>query len=431
MKRIFFIAIIFSSHIFAQQNLTLQNAVNIALKNNLDIQLSKNNVQANTILNNYGVAGGLPLITGTASDNEQSTNIDQKYSDASRDAKLSNVASNNLNAGITAGILLYNGMNVVATKHKLEELETQSKQYLNAEVENIIDSVMMGYYNIVLQQQYMKTFDQSIDAANQKLNIVKTQQSVGLANNADLFQSQLDLNALLQSKQSQQLIIDEAKTSFLNLLFLKPDSSLTIHDTIIVDTTIRLDDILNKLQNNPDILAADEQIKINQLIVKETAALRYPSLRLNTGYSLARTQTAGGFSLLNESYGPLVGLSLAVPIFNGTTYKREQRVAEINTQDAQLQKQILIQNLTASVIKLYEAYQNNSAQITTQKQSYLLSQQLLSLVLQRFNLRQATIIDVKTAEQTFEDAAFGLVNLSFAAKSAEIELKHLAYTLSF
>jgi outer membrane protein TolC len=59
-----------------------------------------------------------------------------------------------------------------------------------------------------------------------------------------------------------------------------------------------------------------------------------------------------------------------------------------------------------------------------------LSQQLLDLVLQRFQLGQATIIDVKLAQQSFENAGFRLVNLNYAAKVAEIELKRLANQLA-
>ena len=57
---------------------------------------------------------------------------------------------------------------------------------------------MTSYYDIVRQQGYIKTIDLSIAVAQKKLDIVRAQQSVGLANNADLFQSQLDLNNLLQ-----------------------------------------------------------------------------------------------------------------------------------------------------------------------------------------------------------------------------------------
>src|SRR5205085_10679218 len=134
---------------------------------------------------------------------------------------------------------------------------------------------------VVRHQSYLQTLNASINAAYERLKIVKAQQAVGYANNADLYQSQLDLNALLQSKQAQQVIIDQAKTDFLTSLNLKTDSAVVITDTIIPGNHILLDSVLNELPNNPQVLAADEQIKINQFIEKETAALRYPSLRFN------------------------------------------------------------------------------------------------------------------------------------------------------
>ena len=166
-----------------------------------------------------------------------------------------------------------------------------------------------------------------------------------MANNADLFQSQINLNNLLQQKQAQLLVIDQAKTGLLLLLNLKPDSLININDTIVVDKTLVLGNILDNLNRNADILAAENQIKINQFIVKETAALRYPSVEASAGYNFNRSQTAAGNVLLNQSRGPFAGLTLGVPIYNGSVYKRQQKVAEINVQNAGLQKDIVDQKL--------------------------------------------------------------------------------------
>jgi outer membrane protein TolC len=60
-----------------------------------------------------------------------------------------------------------------------------------------------------------------------------------------------------------------------------------------------------------------------------------------------------------------------------------------------------------------------------------MSQALLTLVMEKFKLGQATIVDVKQAQQSFESAGFRLVSLRFTAKIAEIELKRLSNQLSF
>ena len=429
---VFIFLVSFSITAAAQQILRLPDAVNIALKNSLDIQLNKNIVEVNTVLNNYGVAGGLPLVTGSATDNEQVSNINQKTNngDIVRTIQRNNAATNSFALGVTGSILLYNGNRVVATKSRLARLVKQSERQLNSQVQNILSGVMVGYYDIVRQQSYMKTIERSIDAANQQLDIVKARQSVGLANNADLFQAQIDLNALLQTKQSQQLIIDQAKTELLRQLTLNPDTVIAIQDTILVDRTLKLEDVLNNLNKNSNILAADDQVKINELVVKETAALRYPSVRATTGYNFIRNKAAAGQLLLNQNYGPSVGVNVGIPIYNGTIIKRQQKVAQINVRNAQLDKQVLIRDYSSQVVKSYQSYTATLQQLQTEQQNYTLSNQLLELALERFKYKQATIIDVKNAQQSFEASGYRLVNLNYAAKSAEIELKRLANQLS-
>ncbi len=413
----------------AQQVLRLPDAVNTALKNSLDIQLANNAVETNTLLNNKGVAGGLPVVTATLSENEQLSVINQKLNSGVNINRKA-AATNSLNSNIAASILLYNGNRVVATKNRLEQLQKQSQALLNSQVQDIIGAVMTGYYDIVRQQSYLKTIERSIDASRQQLQIVQTRQGAGLANNADLFQAQIDLNALLQAQLSQQLIIDQAKTELLRLLTLRPDSVINIVDTILVDKTISLEKVLNNLHQNPDIIASEDQVRINELIVKETSALRYPSVRATTGYNFSRNKAAAGNFLLNQSYGPNVGLSVGIPIYNGTIFKRQKKVAKISVRNAELNKKILIRDYNSQVVKSYQAYSSTLKQLETEQQNYLLSNQLLELALKRFQYKQATIVEVKNAQQSFEQSGFRLVNLNFAAKSAEIELKRLENQLA-
>ncbi|MFT3908450.1 MAG: TolC family protein [Ferruginibacter sp.] len=432
MKRLYFfigLLLFYSLASMGQNNLLLPDAVNIALKNSLDIQLINNRIEAARIYNNYGYAGGLPLVTGSFADNEQVTTVNQKLN-TGNDINRSNAAANNLSANITGSILLYNGGRVVATKKRLAELQSQSKEQLNAQVQNVLASVMVAYYDIVRQQDYIKTIDRSIEASSQQLDIVKVRQSVGLANNADLFQAQIDVNELQQSKLAQQLIVDQAKSELLRLLTLKADSSITIKDTILVDKNVMLDSVLNSINKNADVKAAESQIKINELIVKETKAQRYPSIRATAGYAFSRNQAAAGNLLLNQNYGPTVGVSVTVPIFNGSIFRRQQQVAAIDVKNANLEKQILIRDYSAQVVKQYQAYTNTINQLDTAQSNYILSSKLLELTLLRFKLKQATAVEVKNAQQSFEESGFRLVNLNFAAKSAEIELKRLANSLS-
>ncbi len=430
MKKLPVLFFFITLHAAAQQPLSLQDAIGIALKNSLNIQISKNTVAVTNINNDYGIAGGLPVVSLNATDVQQSTSVNQKLNNGTQ-IKGYGAPSNNLNFGLTATVPVYSGGRISTVKKRLEEVHSQSEQQLNSRIQLVVANVMMKYFDIIRQQSYAGTLQRSIDVSKQKLDIVKTQQTVGLANNADLFQSQVDYNAQIQALQAQQLVIDQGKTDLLTLLTLKADSSVTISDTIVVDRNIALDSILNNLYLNPDLIAAQQQIKINEFIERETAALRYPALNFNTGANYSRNQSGLGNFLLNQSYGPYVGLSLAVPIYNGGIYKKQQQIAGINIKTSQLQKDTLLINYTANTVKNWQAYRSNLQQLETAKQNYELSQKLLDLVLQRFQLKQATIVDVKNAQQSFEGAGYLLVNLSYAAKAAEIQLKRYANKLSY
>ncbi|HTI10127.1 MAG TPA: TolC family protein [Puia sp.] len=414
-----------------QPPLALPDAVQIALKNNMGIQLAKNNINIAGINNSYSIAGGLPSVNASASDQEQATSIKQKYSDPANNKQSNNALSNNLSGGLTASMLLFNGERVVNAKRRLGVVEAQTRQQLSSRALILVNNVMLKYFDIIRQQGYARTLERSIDVSRQRLAIVQAQQSVGYANNADLFQSQVDLNTQIQNLEAQQLVVDQDKTDLLTLLTLNPDSTIAVQDTILVDKTMQLDAILSAVQTaNPDVMAADQQITISQFIQKETAALRYPSLYINGGYNYSRTLNTQGFSLLNLNYGPFAAVTLNIPIFNGGIYRRQEQIAGINIKNAQLTRDTLVLNYRSNAVKNWQAYQNNLRQLETAKANYDLSQKLLDLVLQRYQLKQATIVDVKNAQQSFENAGFLLVNISFAAKSAEIQLKRYAGQLT-
>jgi len=422
---------IFCQSLMAQQQLTLSDAINMALQKSLDIQLAKNNLAISDISDDMGFAGGLPTVNATVNDNEQVVSINQKFSDPSRNAKRSNVGSNNLFAGITATMVLYNGSRITATRKRLEEIKGLNQQLLLAQIQNTIALVTTSYYDVVRQQDFLKTIHLSITASRKRLEILQVRKEAGLASQADILQGEIDLNALEQSLQTQQLIIDQTKTNLLNLIWMQPaDAAIVIRDTIIVDRTLRLDSVRRNMVSNPSILAASQQVKVNEWLEKETAALRHPTLRANTGYNFNSSQSAAGFALLNQSFGPFIGLNLGIPIYNGGVNKKQQQIATINTRNARLQYDNALFDLEIGVVRTYQSYQSNLQQYQAQIKNFRLSAELLDLVLNRFSLGQATIIDVKQAQVSFETEGFRLVNLSYAAKVAEIELNRIAGRLA-
>jgi len=429
-KVLLYIIILFSLNAGGQVPVTLTNAIDSALKSNFDIRIARIYSTINKISNTYGMAGGLPSLNGSASDNKSLIDLKQKTS-SGLDITNSGVNSSSQNAGLTANMVLFNGLKVIATKGRLNFLQTQSELQLNQQIQNIIASIMVTYYDILRQQSYQQILQSSLDVSLKKLDIIKERLNVGMANEADLLQAQMDVNENAQNLKSQQLVIDQDKINLLQLMGVKHYIPITLHDSIIVDDNIRRDSIINYLENNQQYLSAEQQIKINEQIVKEVKSLRYPSIRLNAGYNYTYSSSSAGFILFTRNYGPTVGATLQVPIFNGTIYRTQQEVARYNVENAKLQKESLLLSLKADAIKTYQAYEVSNQQMKSQKISYGDAGKLVNIVVQRFRLNQATILDVKAAQASYESAGYMFVNLQYAAKTAEIELKRLVYKLGY
>ena len=426
-----------SNQLAAQKTLSLTEAVKTALQNSYDIQLVENNLSIAKNNNDYGVAGALPTLAATANNNKTLATIEQKFADPARNTTKTGVDGNTLSAGLTASVIIFNGYRIMAFKDRLAMIEKQNGFLLQLQMQNTTAQVMQQYYNVVRQQAFLKTIEKSIEASQQRLDIVKTRQQIGVANQTDILQSNIDLNALLQAKQNQLLIIAQAKTDLARTINNNEDisSSIIINDSISIDNQLSFDKGANSItigiNNNPQLAALNTQVKINQQLEKETRALMYPTLRASTGYNVSSSSSAAGFSLLNETRGPFLGVNLAIPLYGGGAAKRTLSNARITAKNAELQAESLSKDIYTNAYKTFDAYKNSIKQLPIETDNYSMSQSLLNLVMQKYQLGQATMVDVKQAQQSFENAGFRLVSLKYTAKVAEIELKRISNQLKF
>ena len=429
MKKLYLYLLIFLPALsIAQPVLTLKNAIDSTLINSFDIRIAANNVEISKINNTFGVAGGLPTVSAIAVDNQSISNINQKLNSGTEIAK-SSVNGNALTSSVNVGMLLFNGRRVIATKERLSRLQNQNELQLNIQIQNSIAAVMAKYYDIVRQEEYYKIIQSTLDVSQKKLDIITERKNVGMANDADYLQALIDANTAQQVLRSQQLVVNQTKMDLLQLMSKKKYYPFEVDDSITVDTSIQLNSILSFLQQNPQYLSSEQQIKISEQVVKEVTALRYPSLKVNTGYNLNRTQSDAGQFLYNQNSGPYAGMTIQIPIYNGNAYKVQKEVAIFNMNNAKLQQESLLNFLTADALKTFESYSTTLKQLEYQKTNIESSRKLIYVVMQRFQVNQTTILDIKAAQQSYELTGYQLVNLKFAAKISEIELKRLMYQL--
>lgn len=429
MKKYILIYLLFISKIIlAQQVISLQSAIDSAMMNNFSIRIAKNNTEISKVNNSFGMAGGLPSIYLNANDNNSVYDLNQKLSNGTEVNK-SGVGNNSINAGLNAGITLFNGFKVLATKERLSLIEKQSEIELNQQIQNTMAEVMLVYFDIIRQQSYLKIIKNTYEVSDKKKNIIEEKRLAGMANDADYFQAKIDLNLAEQSIKSQLRLIEQAKINLLQLMGVNSFFAFDINDSIHLDATINYESINNFLYQNPSYQTAEYQLKITQQYSKEIGAQRYPILKLNAAYNYSYSNSTAGFNLLNQNYGPQVGASFQIPIFNGNIYRKQLEVSKYQVKNAELSMQNTMLQLKANAENIFQTYQNALSQYQFQLKNFEDANKLMEIVMKQFELNEATILEVKAAQSSYEMASYMLVNYQFAAKSAEIELKKLVFKL--
>ena len=138
LKYILF-AILTVGIISAQETLTLENAVNIALNKNLNIQVSKQNAEIAKNNAHPGNAGLLPRIDLTA---------EVLHSDLNNKTAGGTVKdiTTTTSAGISASYTLFNGLVNFNSFYKLEKLGKVGEIQNKLIIENTIFAVIQSYF---------------------------------------------------------------------------------------------------------------------------------------------------------------------------------------------------------------------------------------------------------------------------------------------
>ena len=188
----------------AQEIMTLESAVKLALENNYEIKIASNNSLIATTNLAIGNAGMLPTVAATITTNNRIQNSSQTLQSGVVNA-LDNAKNNSLNYGVNLDWTVFDGFKMFARLDQLKELqklgETQLKQTLLAK----ISALTTTYFDLVQQQQQLKALDSTIVISNQRLELAQNRFVIGKASKLEVLNAQVDLNtdqvALLRQKE--------------------------------------------------------------------------------------------------------------------------------------------------------------------------------------------------------------------------------------
>lgn len=407
----------------AQEILTVEQAVAIALKNNYDILIARNAAEIADRNNTIGNAGMLPRITGNVSDNFTLNNLNQKFSNGN-EIVTSGVTGNNLSAGVALNWTLFDGLKMFATKNKLQCLDEIGELNFKEEVQTVVANVMLVYYDVVRAKQQLKAIEEAIKISEERVKLADMKFQVGTSGKTDLLQAKVDLNAQKSSALTQRTIIEQRKADLNNLLARNAETDFEVSDSIPINLQQELaaEDLDSK---NFQLRAAIKNVEVAKYAKKEIFSQFFPTFIGNLGYNYNRSNNSAGFFLVNQTNGMNAGFTLSVPLFNGLNNLRQNKIAAIEILTSQFNVERARFQTRLNFYRALKNFQNAKQLLELEEENIALAEENNKIATERFRLSQSTAIEFREAQKSYIDALTRLVNARYTAKAAETELKRL------
>lgn len=413
-----------------QQILTLEQAIDVALKNNYNIRLARNSAELSA--NDYAYANFafFPRVNASAGTTWSRTATKQEFvNGTSRDT--SGIKSNNLSGNVTLGWTLFDGLKMFATRNKLESIRDYGELVVKDQVQNTIATVITGYYNIVQQKQQLKALAEQMSISEERVKLSDAKFSTGLAPKTDLLQSKVDLNAQKALYIRQITVIEQSK-ALLNQLMAVPSGATgyEVVDSIPLDTGLSFAALQqNVMNNNTAVKVQQQNVNISALTIKERQADYFPVISFNSGYNYTRNHSnaaSNAFSPKFSRNGVLsYGLTAAIPIFNGFNVKRQVQNAKLDFDYQNITLDNVKSQVDLSLNNAFKDYEYYKKAVELEEETNELARENAMVALERFKQGVSTLLEVKIAQQSLEDSYYRLIQARYNTKVAETELGRL------
>ena len=315
---------IFSASVIVAQNVwSLQECIDYALENNIQIKQQGLNTQYNENLVQQAKSDRLPNLNAGASNNYsfgRSLNNDNVYE---------NVNSTQLNGFLSSNVTVFNGF-TLQNSVKQGELDLQSAiQDMQKAKDDLILNIAASYLEILFAEELSLIAEAQIEVTKQQIE--RTQKLVEAGSLAR--GSLLEIEAQL-AREELQLVNDQNRVqlAYLNLfqlLELPVEKSFTIAKPKLpeIKANITMHNSFDVFQNamhvRPEIKAAQLRMESARRQLNIAKGYNYPTLSLGASYnnqyfnilnSDFQHMSFGEQLKSNSRYG--FGLNLNIPVFN-------------------------------------------------------------------------------------------------------------------
>ena len=307
----------------------LQNHINEAIQNNLDMKIALQNMAAAEATMKQGKAGYFPTLNGNATWTHQETSENSQFG-----ALFSSIDQYELSAKLSWEADIWGKIrsNKRATAAKFLE-SAVARQAVQTE---LVANVASIYYQLLAIDAQIKVVNTTLENRNTSVEVIKALKEAGNVNEVAVKQTEAQQYAAQIILEDLKYNVKVLENSF-NQLLGKASNTVarTVFENQVIKAEIKTGLPTFLLSQRPDVMAAELNFRNTFELTNVARSSFYPSLTLTATGGLQALELQDWFSAKSIFANVITGLTQ--PIFNQRQNKTRLEVAQANQQKAYLQ----------------------------------------------------------------------------------------------
>lgn len=442
-----FCIILIGNSSFAQQQWTLQQCIEHAMKNNLQVRIAILNNELNQANLKQSRANVLPNLNFGANNTYNFGKTIDRFTN-----QFANTRVQSINLGLQTQWSLFNGLQNYHTI-KQNEINLMTGKYDIDRTKNDVSlNIANAFLQIVLARELVNITQNQVNTTNTQLTRIKKLVDAGALpkfNQYDV-ESQLSSEELNVVNAQNQLNI--ANLNLALLLNLNPEEFSISKPEVPNPNDLPLNFTAQQiytsaLSNQPIIKSAENQVLSAEKGVKIAKSAISPSLvfsgSLGTGYSGLAQQIAGydstiatiGYTAVGDkvyslfvnpvlekspygtqfkdNFNRSLGLTLNIPLFNNLQTHTAITRAKINVESARLQLLQTKLDLQRTILQAYTDANGALKKFNATEKSVIALKESFKYVEQRYNVGAANSVDYNTQKNNVTNAEAQLLQAKY------------------
>lgn len=414
-----------STSVFAQQQISLQEAIKQALQNKAEAKKASLQIKKAEAKIDEARASALPQVTATAglTYNPIIQESLLEFGGQKIRAQLGQPWNSSASVQVQQAIFdqrVFTGLKAAKS--------TREFYILNAQLTNeqLIENVATAYYQVFVQEENLRTINESFTNTEKVRKVIKSLVDNGLAKKIDLDRTDVRLTNVSSSKQTIINGLELSKNALKFYMGIPIETDITLEQKEIQPRPELLASTLD-VKNRSEIKVLEKNRELLQYNKKATEAYLYPTVSLVGNYGWGAT--GAKFPLTNGlNNGVLwsdysaIGLNVNIPIFTGGSTKSKIAQAQMDIDDLDLDIENTQLSLNLDYKNAITNMENALINIESMENNVTLAEKVRADTESNYRYGLATLTEVLDADNALTQAKQNHANALLDYKQAEIKL---------